>query len=191
MFRRLTILASLLLAPLTSFAEWNLDNSRSHLTFVSVKAVDIAEVHRFTVLDGNITDKGEALVVVDVASLDTMIPIRNERMLSMLFDAENHPLIEVTADLEKDLLEDLMPGTGVQMNMQFTLYLLDQEIPVMADVAIERLSETAFSVTNTSPVIIEARSAGLGEGVEELRKVANLPSISNAVPVNFYLQFVR
>ena len=131
------------------------------------------------------------MVVVDVASLDTMIPIRNERMLSMLFDAENHPLIEVTADLEKDLLEDLMPGTGVQMNMQFTLYLLDQEIPVMADVAIERLSETAFSVTNTSPVIIEARSAGLGEGVEELRKVANLPSISNAVPVNFYLQFVR
>jgi hypothetical protein len=40
------------------------------------------------------------------------------------------------------------------------------------------------------PIIVNAGSLNLVEGVEALRESAGLPSISKAVPVTFVLQFV-
>ena len=38
--------------------------------------------------------------------------------------------------------------------------------------------------------IINADAVSLADGVEQLREIAGLPSISKAVPVSFVLQFV-
>jgi len=44
-------------------------------------------------------------------------------------------------------------------------------------------------VVSERPVVISATQFGLAEGVESLRKIAGLPSISVAVPVSFVLSF--
>jgi len=45
-------------------------------------------------------------------------------------------------------------------------------------------------VSTLSPLIITAESVGLVAGVESLREIAGLPSISRAVPVTFSVKFV-
>ena len=83
-------------------ADWTLDPSQSELAFSSIKASRIAEIHTFTSIRGNITDSGDATFQIDVSSLETMIPIRNERMLEMLFKETLFPTIEFSSSLDLD-----------------------------------------------------------------------------------------
>ena len=173
------------------FADWSLDSSASHVSFISVKALDIAEVHSFGVIDGEISDKGRAAIAIDLASVDTGIPVRNERMITLLFNTEEYPLADVRTKLDKDLLQELQPGQTTELDVKLELNLHGTKLPIETRLSVARLSETALTVSSIKPLIINAASVGLSEGIEELRKVANLPSISGAVPVSFVLKFVR
>ncbi|PTB84854.1 YceI family protein, partial [Pseudidiomarina aestuarii] len=66
---------------------WRINADSSVLNFVSVKNETVAETHRFTDLSGAVTD-GKLEVSIPVASIDTQIPIRNERMLKHIFNSE-------------------------------------------------------------------------------------------------------
>ena len=57
--RLLCLFTTLLLAINTAQANWSLDNDASTLSFVTVKADHVAEVHTFDVLSGSIGDAGE------------------------------------------------------------------------------------------------------------------------------------
>jgi len=59
------------------------------------------------------------------------------------------------------------------------------------DVSVARLTDSRIIVASRSPVIVNAGQVGLLAGVEKLRDVAGLPSISPAVPVTFVLAFDR
>jgi hypothetical protein len=54
---------------------------------------------------------------------------------------------------------------------------------------ITRTSESGLLVVSKQPVVISAAQFGLAEGVDSLREIAGLPSISVAVPVSFVLSF--
>ena len=51
----------------------------------------------------------------------------------------------------------------------------------------ERRSGDRLLVTSSQPVVVDAGALGLDEGVERLREIAGLPSITPAVPVSFRL----
>ena len=55
-------------------AHWSLDNAASTLSFVTVKAEHVAEVHTFDVLSGSIDDAGEVKIAIELASVNTMNP---------------------------------------------------------------------------------------------------------------------
>ena len=76
----------------SSQANWTLQPSSSHIHFLSVKATHIGEVHSFTKLSGSIQDNGQATLNIDLASVDTLIPIRDQRMRDLLFVVEDHPM---------------------------------------------------------------------------------------------------
>ena len=57
------------------------------------------------------------------------------------------------------------------------------------DMAVARLSDTRVLVASRKPLIINAGQFDLLGGVEKLREVVGLPSISPAVPVSFVLAF--
>jgi len=183
----LTFAMVLLASP--AWAGWELDNAGSTLTFVSVKAGDLGEVHRFDTLSGSISRQGAVEVVVDLASVDTLIPIRDQRMRDILFEVTRFPTATLQAAVDAGKLAALLPGQTEAVSVMATLALKSQTLPLTLDVLVARLSETQILVASRQPVIVNAGEAGLVDGVEQLREIAGLPSISKAVPVSFVLVF--
>lgn len=189
--RQLLFSTLALLVSSQALATWNLDNEKSSLSFVSIKAVDIAEVHRFKEMAGRISDKGKAVVTIELASVDTGVPIRDERMQEMLFETGKYPLATARAKLDMKIVDAVAPGNSTRLTTELELDLHGVRVTVDANVVIAMLDEKALMVTSSKPVILNAASVNLVDGIEALREVASLPSIGNAVPVSFVLVFEK
>jgi len=170
-------------------ADWQLDNDQSHLSFVTIKATHIAEVHRFTQLRGSLNAAGQADIEIALASVETNIPIRNERMQQMLFDTDLFPSAGISAAFDAEVLAGLAAGDSRMLDVSAQLRIKDNSIPFSVPVLAARLNAETLLVTSTQPVLVSAESVGLTEGVEKLREIAGLPDISRAVPVSFVLTF--
>ena len=123
-------------------ATWSLDNRESELTFVSTKAVDIAEVLRFNSLSGNIADNGKAEVLIELTSVDTGVEIRDQRMQSILFETDSFPVAAIRAKVDRDLLDDMHPGATKHMELEFELDIHGKVTAVTAKVIIAKLGDS-------------------------------------------------
>ncbi|MGD8644509.1 MAG: YceI family protein [Chromatiales bacterium] len=177
------------MAAAPAWAEWALDNKQSQLSFISVKKGDIAEVHRFDQLEGAVDDKGNVKLIIQLASVDTAIPIRDERMREMLFNTNAFPTAVLTAKVDAAKVSKLKVGQMMVDALEGQLNLHGQVSPVTAELVIARLGPETLLVSSRRPLVLQAGDFKLVEGVEKLREVAGLPSISNAVPVSFVLTF--
>ena len=72
---------------------------------------------------------------------------------------------------------------------QLTLHGQSQTLTL--SMMVGRLDADTLMVAGTEPLLIEASKFGLSEGVEKLRALAGLPSISEAVPVVFVVTFTQ
>lgn len=185
---RLAALSVAVLFAGAAQAHWSLDNEASSLSFVTVKAENVAEVHTFDTLSGTIGDAGDVEITIELASVNTMIAIRNERMQEMLFETSLFPDATITGSINLDSLTDMDAGTSVARQIDFELSLHGQSVALAADVQITRTGEGVV-VSTLKPLIVMADSFSLAAGVEKLREVAGLPSISRAVPVSFTVVF--
>lgn len=172
-------------------ADWTLDNSGSQLSFITVKAQDVAEVHTFKDLSGAVGADGRARVVIQLASVDTLIPIRDERMRSVLFHTDLFPTADVVTQLDLVKLAQMAPTTSTVLTTELVLTLGESTLPITTELLVSKLAADRVLVTTLKPIIVNAGSVGLTDGVEQLREIAGLPSISKAVPVSFVLQFVE
>lgn len=186
----LFVLLSLSVYGNSAFAQWTLDNEASTLSFVTVKADHVAEVHTFDSLSGSVNASGQVQVTIELASVNTLIPIRNERMQAMLFETGLFPRAEVTASVDTGALSGLSSGEVLNQSVEFSLNLHGQAKSYTAELQIIGL-ENGIQVSTVKPVIVLAADHNLITGVEALREVAGLPSISQAVPVSFTLAFTR
>lgn len=180
----------LLLPTKADAAEWALDNASSRLHFVSTKAGTVAEVHRFRQLSGSVSADGRVRLLIDVTSVDTGIEARDQRMRDLLFQASDFPTASLDASVDLAAVEALGPGEVAILASEAVLRVLDQTTPLTVELSVARLAEDRLLVSSSSPVIVNAGPLGLDEGVERLRDVAGLPSISPAVPVTFQLTFL-
>ncbi len=172
----------------TAHAYWFLDNDESTVSFVTVKADHVAEVHTFDVLSGEIDDNGAVEISIELASVNTLIPIRNERMQAMLFETNLFPRADIKASIDLTSLEAMEPGTSETMPLNFSLEMHGASRSYSAEVKVTRLHEGLLAST-VKPIVIIAEDFDLVSGVEALREVAGLPGISRAVPVSFTVQF--
>ena len=53
-----------------AFSAWTLDNANSRLNFISIKKGDIAEIHHFTQLSGQVDDSGKANLEINLGSVE-------------------------------------------------------------------------------------------------------------------------
>ena len=186
---RLITAVGLMLSSLSAQATWQLVNESSQLNFISTKASHIAETHTFGLLSGSIADTGEAQLNVDLASVATGIDIRNERMRTMLFNVLTFPQAEITTDLD---LGEFTSLTGpVVKTISAKLSLVGQSTQVHGDVLVVPVNDNTVNVTTVAPIVVNANGLELVAGIEALREVAGLPSISYSVPVTFSLTFRR
>ncbi len=183
------IIVTTLFAAGPCFAAWSLDNDASQVSFVSVKAGDAGEVHRFTEISGGLSAEGNASVTIQLASVDTLIPLRDERMREMLFNTAMFPTASLSTVIDMELLNAMEPGDSMDMAANLTLDLHGQQTTLAADMIVARLGDHRLMISSRKPVIVNAASVGLVDGIEALREIANLPSISKAVPVSFVLSF--
>ena len=184
--RILVVLVAFL--PAVASAQWSLNNDASTLSFVTIKADHVAEVHTFDELSGAIADDGSVEIVIELASVNTLIPIRNERMQAMLFETNLFPRATASAQLDLDSLGAMSAGASESMTLNFVLSLRGQSQSYSADVMVTR-GEDAIIASTLKPILVSAESFDLATGVEALREVAGLPSISRAVPVSFTVVF--
>ena len=187
--RQLLFSTLALIVSSQALATWDLVNEKSSLSFVSIKAIDIAEVHRFTEMAGRISDKGKAVVTIELASVDTGVPIRDERMQEMLFETDKYPLATARAKIDMKTVDAIAPGSSTRLTTTLDIDLHGVRVTVDANVVIAKLDEKVLMVTSSKLIILNAAAANLVDGIEALREVASLPSIGNAVPVSFVLVF--
>ena len=179
----------LLLFSSPAFSDWNLVTEESKLNFISIKASNIAEIHSFKKISGSVKENGEAQLTINLASLETLIPIRNERMGKLLFETKIYPsaFFKLEVDLEKILLTEVGKSSEVEYRGMFGLK--NKQFPLLVKLKVTSLNDQSFSVSSSEPLLLNADRLGLSNGIESLRAVAGLPSISKSVSVTFSLMF--
>jgi polyisoprenoid-binding protein YceI len=178
-------------AALATEGEWKVDPAASHLSYVSLKAGEIAEPNHFERLRGTVANDGAAQIEIDLASVSTGVDIRDERMREIFFQVADYPTAVVTAQLDPAAFAALSIGQVIVQSLDATLALKGLEAPIATRVQVARVSENRVLVTTIAPVIITTDMFGLTDELGELRALAQLPSISPAVPVSFTLAFQR
>jgi len=181
-------LAGVLSAP-AAVAGWSLDPERSQVSFVSIKAGDIGEAHQFQEVSGQIDDAGQAEVDVMLDSVETLIPIRNERMREMLFKTSQYQKATLTAKVDPAQIDAMQPGELATVVAESALTLHGESQPLTLEMQVAKLDVDTLMAASTKPVILDANNFGLGDGVDKLREIAGLESISDAVPVTFVMTF--
>ena len=172
-------------------AGWVIDPEGSYVGFASVKNDLIAENHSFTQITGAIEDSGDANIVIALASVETLIPIRNERMQAILFEVAQYPDVTVTANLDLDEFTSLGLGESKTDTILLGVNLHGTDLSKNVLVKVTRSSNNAYEVTSLGPIVIHASQFALSDGLESLRKIAGLQSIDLMVPVTFDLRLVK
>ena len=171
--------------------DWTIDNTASHIAFVSVKSGEIAEAHSFKTVSGQVSETGDANIAIELASVETNIDIRNERMREFLFETNTFPQAKVTAKLTPDSFTSLAVGDSAALTLSAVLSLHGEDNDIEADVIVTRIAADKVQVLSRTPIIVRADDFLLGTGLEKLREIANLPSITPEVPVTFSLVFTQ
>lgn len=168
---------------------WTLNGDASRLSFGSVKAGFIGEVHSFGDLSGTVDTDGATQISIGLASVDTMIDIRNERLIEHVFAFA--PSAGIAAQVDMARMEALMPGDTDAFELEAVLSFLGQDIDLFADVFVARLGEDSLMVTTDGMVFLDTDELGIDAGIDKLQELASLDSITRAAPVTFRLVFDR
>lgn len=183
------ILMIMMAATIVGAAEWVIDPTKSQLNFISTKKINVAEVHKFNNIEGQLNTQGQLEIEIDLMSVDTHIAIRDERIKTFLFEVNKFTTATLRAMIEPSALEAIAEGASERFTVDATLHLHGETQPLVADVIVTRLVGAKLSVVSVTPIILNAGDFSLVAGIDKLTSLAKLPSISHAVPVSFYLTF--
>ena len=158
------------------------DESRISLT--STKNGLVSETHSLAAIKGGVSGEGTVELQFDLRAIETNIPIRNERMQSWLFSDE--PVAKLSANVQAAL------------SAKETAFTIDQALTleangntVMLDVPLTVVREGDAVAKVAGQLVIDVADFGYAPGIEKLREIAGLKSISTEVPVNVKLVFVH
>lgn len=185
---------ALVVAAALSFsaaADWSVNSAQSSLNFVSVKNDVVAETHSFKDLTGKLTEAGEFSVAIAAMSIDTIIPIRNERILEHVLAAKQYATINAKGKVDSKVLTGLKTGDSIVVDQALDLTLLTKTQSLMAKVKVTKVSDSQLVVTTIAPIMLDVNKFELNAGVEKLRELAGLKAISPMVPTTFSLVLVK
>ncbi|MFC3094086.1 YceI family protein [Alteromonas sediminis] len=185
---RILALAACFFASCVS-ADWTLDSESASVHFISTKNSHIAETHTFNNVKGTLSGV-DLSVSIPLSSVNTMIPIRDERMRTMLFDVANNPVASFTAQVDESLMA-LSVGESTTAEVSGKLAVSGVSVPTTFEVRVSRLSDNEINVATVKPSVLSASSFKLSEGIEALRNIAGLKVISEAVPLTFNVTFKK
>jgi hypothetical protein len=110
-------------------------------------------------------------------------------MGTLLFNIDQFPSLDISSKLDVKSLANMEEGASTHLEVPAKINLHGTEANIMLPLVVIRLSSKRFQVVTTKPVIAYASQFGLTKGVEALRLIAQLTTITPAVPVTFSLIF--
>lgn len=189
MFKKYIFIFSTLLISSNALAKWSLINDESTVNYISIKSSKVSELNHFNMLNGTLNDNGSLSIDIDLASVETNIPIRNERVKTILFETTSFTKANILANLDLKKLNALNIGDTYTNPIKFKLSLHGVSKEITADIRVVKLTKDKLLAFSLTPIIIDAEQYNLAEGINKLRDIAKLPSISTTVPVSFSLIF--
>lgn len=166
---------------------WTLDSANSRVNFISIKKGNIGESHELTDLSGVIINNSPS-ISIRPDSIESHVPIRNERMRELLFETGLYPTIEVNADVVSQL-SDMKSGDSLLATIPASLSMHGVSNTLDLELRISKLNSETLIVSSTQPVIIRAADYNMVDGIVKLSALVNNLSIAESVPVSFSLQF--
>jgi len=171
------------------FAQWQLNNEGSTVSFTTIKKQQIAENHHFETVAASISEQGKVQVEIDLTSVNTNIGIRDERMKEHLFNTSTFPKATFSTQLAADQVSSLTVGNSEKLQVEGTIDLHGQSQKITAEVLVTKVNEQRLLVASLQPLLIKAQDFDLVAGINKLQELAGLPSITHTVSVNFVLNF--
>ena len=171
---------------------WRVDAAQSSVNFVTLKAGQagvggVAEVQAFRRFSGALSADGQIKFTIDLASVDTGVDIRDERLRTMLFNVGATPQATFTAKLDAATLKGIDTSSSRDVDVEGALSLAGSQKPVAAKLRVVRLGSDAMMVTTRAPIVVNANDHGMRAGVEAMREVMGLNFLASAAPVTFAL----
>ncbi len=167
---------------------WKLDKSVSEMSFLTVKKDTVPEIQSFDNIDASINGY-RAKLVLDTASINTNIDIRDQRIRDWVLKTGLLPNIVLTMDLPEDLIDSFLPGDTLATSLAAQLQVGGAKQTISVDAHITQTEDNKLIVNSKEPVIIDTNKFALTGGVEQLRTVAGLNVITQRIPVFFSLSF--
>jgi polyisoprenoid-binding protein YceI len=182
--------AALCLAASSTYAAWHVDSSESTLSFVTAKAGapgvgGIEEVQTFKQVGGSVGDDGKLRFNVDLASVETNIPLRNDRLKDLLFKVADYPQAVFTGAVDVHRFDALRVGANADIELTGQLTISGQGKPLSANLRVVKLASNALLVGTRTPIVVNLKDYGLQDGVEALRSLMNLNVLTSSAPVSF------
>ena len=170
-------------------ADWVLDERNSGINFSTIKKTNIGEAHGFLDFSGNIKS-GVATIEIRSDSVDTQVPIRDERMRQFLFKSDVFPEIMIHSDVA-DVFPRLKKKPIINIDLPAQLILNGVSKVVNLRVNVTKNNQNGLIVSSVMPVIIKAADYQMEGGVAKLSELVGGIPIASAVPVSFILFFKK
>jgi polyisoprenoid-binding protein YceI len=173
-------------------ARWNVDAPQSELHFVTTKAgkpgiATVEEVQSFTGFTGVLDGTGQVQLAIDLASVQTHVPLRDQRLRDMLFKVTEHPRAQFTAQFDMSALKGLKSGQFKDVDISGTLAINGTSQPLETQLRVVKLAHGELLVSTLQPIVVDLQKYDLGEGVTALHDVMALNVLSASAPVSFSL----
>ena len=168
---------------------WPLVQNESSISFVSVKNGKIGEVHTFTDFSG-VLDHGKATITIKPDSVDTNVPIRNERAREFLFETGVYPTISISSDVTA-AMKEAAEGTTKMLVVPASLSMHGVTKEISLNVSVSQNGKGTLTVSSSKPVLIQAADYNMDSGVAKLAELVGGIPIATAVPVSFVLTFKK
>ncbi|MCP5083967.1 MAG: YceI family protein [Alphaproteobacteria bacterium] len=169
---------------------WKSVAEESRVAFGSVKKNVAGEVHHFNKVSGVVKELGEMTITIDLASLETNIDIRNERMAKHVFD-EGKATALITGKIDMDELNGMKAGETKVVDLDAKLSFAGVDTDIEAEMLVARLSENRVLVTTADFILLSTKDLGIDAGVDMLKKLAKLPEITRVVPIAVRMVFQK
>lgn len=183
----LTAAALALVAGTASAEMWTLDGANSKVGFGSVKSDVIGEGHSFSGLSGTVSEDGMVELTLDLATVNTDLDIRNERIQEHVFKMA--PSAQLMAEVDMDAMKGLAVGSTMESVVEGTAMFLGEEVFVDLPVVAARLADDKVLIMSDGITYISTEELGIDAGIDKLMELARLERIDRAVPVTVRLMF--
>ena len=186
----ITLAITLVFASIAS-ADWTLtENSEIHYLSTKVftnNSGSITENNVISGVTGSVSKRGKAKIDIDLLSLNTAVPIRNERVQKFVFGIDT---FSPKATIEADVPAEALQATTQNLDIPAILTLAGQSTDVVLHVAVHHHHDT-IQVVSVKPTVVKGSEFNMAAGFAKLTELAGLGYIPMDIPVSFSVTLVK